>query len=133
MAQEQKTPDMKQIESSQKHYNEDGFWEKVREVAKKAGLKVIYLALLLYYTASADTTDIKQKAMIYGGLGYFILPIDLIPDAIPLIGFTDDLAALVAVAKGVMESITPEIRQQAIDKLKEWFGDFDQKEIQNLF
>ncbi len=130
---EQKVPDQKMIESSQKHYSEDGLWDKIKNVAKKAGVKVIYLALLLYYTATADTTSTAHKAIIYGALGYFILPLDLIPDAIPVVGFTDDLAALIACAGAVAVSITPALKKQAKEKLKDRFGDVDESELESLF
>ena len=61
MEQEKKMPDQAMIVSSQKHYSEEGLWEKVKSVAKKAGLKVIYLALVLYYTATAATTAKAKK------------------------------------------------------------------------
>lgn len=126
------TPNEKQILDSQKHYSEDGLWDKMKSVFKKAGIKVIYLALVLYYTVSADSTPTAKKGIIYGALGYFILPIDLIPDAIPVVGFSDDLAALVACVSVVSMCITPAIKQQAEDKLKDWFGEFDKKEIEDL-
>ena len=37
------------IERYQGHYSESGFWSKVKKVAAKAGAKVIYVALILYY------------------------------------------------------------------------------------
>jgi len=126
------TLDQKMIESSQKHYNDEGFWDKMKRYAKKAGLKVIYLALVLYYTAKAETTPTGKKGIIYGALGYFILPIDLIPDTIPVVGFSDDMAALVACIAAVASCITPEIKRQAEDKLNEWFGDYDKSEIDGL-
>lgn len=129
---EQKVPDQKMIESSQKHYSEEGLWDKVKNVAKKAGIKVIYLALVLYYTATSDSTPGSKKGIIYGALGYFILPIDLIPDAIPVVGFSDDLAALIACVAAVAVCITPEIKQQAKDKLRDWFGDYDESEVEGL-
>lgn len=128
----EKIPDQRMIEDSQKHYNEDGFWDKIKKYAKKAGLKVIYLALVLYYTANAETTSLSKKGIIYGALGYFILPIDLIPDAIPVVGFSDDLAALVACVAAVASCITPEIKNQAEGKLTAWFGDYDKSEISGL-
>lgn len=130
---EQKVPDQKMIESSKEHYSEEGLWDKVKNVAKKAGIKVIYLALVLYYTATADTTPTGKKGIIYGALGYFISPIDLIPDAIPVVGYSDDFAALVACAAAVASCITPEIKQMAHDKLHDWFGDFEESEIEDLF
>lgn len=129
---EQKQPDLKMIEDSQKHYSEEGLWDKVMKVAKVAGIKVIYYALLLFYTAQAPTTTMKQKGIIYGALGYFILPIDLIPDAIPVVGFSDDLAALYFCIKAVAASLTPEIKAQAEARLHDWFGDYDKREISEV-
>ena len=106
------------------HYSESSFWDKIMSVAKKAGEKVIYVALLLYYTALADTTPTTAKITIYSAIGYFILPTDLIPDAIPIVGFTDDAAALLACYKAVKDNITPEIESLAVKKTKEWFGNF---------
>jgi uncharacterized membrane protein YkvA (DUF1232 family) len=45
--------------------------------------------------------------MIGGGLLYFILPADLIPDFLPLIGYLDDLAVLTT----IMNSLKGEINQ----------------------
>lgn len=129
---EQKQPDEKTLQESQKHYSEEGLWEKIASVAKKAGIKVIYLALVLYYTAAAETTSMVHKGIIYGALGYFILPIDLIPDPIPVVGFSDDLAALLACIGSVSMSVTPAIQDQAKERLKIWFGEFNEKEVDSL-
>lgn len=126
------TPNERQILDSQEHYSEEGLWDKLKAVGKKAGLKVIYLVLVLYYTVSADSTPVTKKSIIYGALGYFILPIDLVPDAIPVVGFSDDLTALVACVAAVSMCITPAIKAQAEAKLKTWFGEFDQNEIKGL-
>lgn len=117
----------------QDNYNESSLWNKVKKFAKKAGLKVIYLVLLLYYVLQSETVSMTDKAKIYGALGYFILPVDFIPDAIPVVGFTDDFAALVACVIAVSSNITPEIEQQAKDKLAEWFGNFDEEELEGLY
>lgn len=110
-------------------FSAENFWTKVKSVAKKAGAKVVYVALILYYELTDPDIDAKEKAVIIGALGYFILPIDLIPDAIPVAGFTDDLAALLAAYKFVQHNITPEVEAKAKAKLAEWFGDVDEREI----
>ena len=65
-------------------------------------------------------------------IGYFILPVDLIPDALPVIGWTDDMAAVVWVLKTVWNNITPEIRAKARRQLARWFGEVDQTELNSL-
>lgn len=114
------------------NYSESGFWTKLKKFAKKAGLKVVYLALVLYYVAKSEATPLGAKGVIYGALGYFILPIDLIPDGIPVVGFSDDLAALSLAIVAVAANITPAIKAQAKAKLADWFGDFDESEIAGL-
>ena len=110
-------------------FSAENFWAKVKSVAKKAGVKVVYVALILYYELTDPDIDAKEKAVIIGALGYFILPIDLILDAIPVAGFTDDLAALLAAYKFVQHNITPEVEAKAKAKLAEWFGDIDERDI----
>lgn len=117
------------LKKYQDNYSDKGLWEKVSKVAQKAGVKVIYLALLFYYVLKDPMVSRKDKSLIYGALGYFILPVDLIPDAIPMVGFSDDLAALVAVYVAMKRSITPAIEAQAKVKLAKWFPDYKEEDI----
>ncbi len=110
------------MEKYQKHYTEKGFWKKLGRTAKRAGSKVVYNALLLFYVLKDKNTPLKSKSIIVGALGYFILPIDLIPDLIPIAGFSDDLTALTAVVMAVSTSVTPEIKKKAEEKTAELLG-----------
>ena len=121
------------IESYQSNYSESGLWKKVKSVAKKAGIKTIYMVLLLHYVLKSPDVPLEDKAKIYGALGYFILPIDLIPDFIPVVGYSDDVAALAFALHAVWKNVTPEIKEQAQRKLREWFGYFDLSELENLW
>ena len=92
------------------HYNENEFWEKLKKFARKAGIKVTYAALLLFYVLKSPGTSTKDRAKILGALGYFILPIDLIPDFIPIAGYTDDLAARkAALLDGIPNGAYPDV------------------------
>lgn len=106
----------------EKDYSDDNFWNKVVKFAKKAGKDVIEKALLLYYAAQSPQTPMWAKTTIYGALGYFISPIDLIPDLMPVVGYSDDLGVLVAAIAAVSAYINEDVRKQAADKLASWFG-----------
>jgi len=56
-------------------------------------------------------------------LVYFILPTDAIPDAIPVVGYSDDLGALAAAVGAVVMHITDEVKERAQTKMRDWFGD----------
>lgn len=116
------------LKKYEKEYSESELWKKIGEVAKMAGLRVIYYVLLLYYSLQSDTVTLKEKALIIGALGYFILPVDLVPDFIIGLGYGDDAAALVAVVK-MLENLNDDIKAQAKNKLSEWFEDFDEKDL----
>ena len=116
----------KDIEKYQEHYDEGKFGSKLPKVARKAGSKLVYAVLLLYYVLRSKTVSTADKSKIYGALGYFLLPLDILPDFIPLAGYTDDLTDVIWALHTVWKNITPEIKAQAAAKTREWFGDFDQ-------
>lgn len=111
------------------NYSESKLWKKIQSVAKTAGVKTVYAVLLLYYVATDKDVPLSEKAKIYGALGYFILPVDLIPDVMVGIGYTDDFAALMWALKAVKDNITPEIRRKAKAKLSEWFGSVSEYDL----
>lgn len=110
-----------EIKKYEGNYSDSGFWGKLAKFALKIGEPVVYNALLLFYLLKSPNCPVQQKTLILGALGYLILPVDLIPDAIPALGFTDDAATLVTIIKVVKNNITPEIENQAREKLAEWF------------
>lgn len=109
----------------QKHFSEETFLQKVMKIARKAGEKVVYLALILFYELTDPEVSVKDKAILVGALGYLMLPVDLIPDMIPLLGFADDFSALVAAYRTVRNNITDGVRARAARTMSEWFGNVD--------
>ena len=114
-------------------FSQSDFIEKISRIAKRAGAKLVYAALILFYTLQSDRISAKDKAIIVGALGYMISPIDVIPDAIPIAGLTDDMAVLIYVLKKVWVDVDPEIKQRAKEKLNKWFDDDEIREIDSLF
>lgn len=119
-----KKPDQLALVSTtdfQEAYSEDSFWTKVKDYGKAAGSAVLRLALMMYYSGKDAETPLWARTTIMGALGYFISPIDAIPDFTPVLGYSDDLGVLTAAVAVVAAHITPAHKRRATLKLREWF------------
>ena len=114
-------------------FSKRDFVEKIARIAKSAGAKLVYAALILYYTLQSDKVSATNKAMIIGALGYLISPLDVVPDAIPIAGLADDLGVLVFVLKKVWNDVDPDIQVKARQRLAKWFDEDEIEEINDLF
>lgn len=121
--------DYKKLPKYESNYSPSKLFDKISKVAKKAGIKTVYAAMILYYALMDDKVPMKDKAIVVGALGYFILPFDLIPDFLLPIGYGDDAAALIYAVKIVWDNITPEVKNQAKNKLKEWFTSINESDL----
>ncbi|WP_017379600.1 YkvA family protein [Paenisporosarcina sp. TG-14] len=122
----QKLDPQAQIESSRIHYFDDKFWSKLLKYSKKAGEKTVYTSLLLYFTAQNPAVPKSAKLTILGALGYLILPIDVIPDFIPVIGLADDASIIAYALYQVISHIDEPTKQRAHNKMNSWFGQPDE-------
>jgi uncharacterized membrane protein YkvA (DUF1232 family) len=118
------TSDALQGKADQYHryYSDESFWRKIERFGRLAGAKAVYQAVLLWYIATKPSTPLPVKMLIFGGLGYFIMPIDAVPDFLVGIGYADDLAILVGMisAYGMYMDDATKVRARA--KVKEIFG-----------
>lgn len=112
------------------NYTPESLINKIRKVAKTAGIKVVYGAMLLYYALLDDNVPLKDKAIVIGALGYFILPLDFIPDFLGVIGYGDDMTVLVYALKTIWDNITPETHNKARARLSDWFDDVKSGDLQ---
>ena len=84
---------MKEIASYANRYNPSAFLAKVKENSRQMGATLTYKAYLLYYMMTDKEIPVGAKAVIAGALAYLVLPLDLIPDFLP-VGYADDFAGL---------------------------------------
>ena len=94
-----------ECEQYREHYSEDQFWRKVGEFPRDAGRAVVEKAVSLYVILTDRDTPMWARALIVGALGYFICPLDAIPDFLPVIGFLDDAAVLAWVVSRVRRDL----------------------------
>jgi uncharacterized membrane protein YkvA (DUF1232 family) len=113
-------------------FSESGFWQKIHRYARQAGIKTVYSALLLFYAYRRKETPKWAKTIVLGTLGYFISPIDFLPDLSPIIGYTDDIGWLSFGLVTIASYINTEVRENARERLKKWFGEYDPKELEGV-
>ena len=106
-----------------KDYSDSGLWDKVTNNAKSVGKVLIYKAFQLYYVAQNPNCPMKVKAGILGALGYLISPIDFIPDLIPILGYTDDAAAIAAALALAQFYIDDDVKYKAKQKMANLLGE----------
>ncbi|MEH6911145.1 MAG: YkvA family protein [Oceanicoccus sp.] len=114
---------MSESSGFEKEYSEKSFWDKLAKYAKAAGVEVVEKALLLYFAAQEENTPAWAKAVIVGALGYFISPIDAVPDLTPLIGYTDDLGVLVMAIATISAYVNQNVKDKTQQKMTDWFGE----------
>ena len=106
----------------EKHYSEDGFWKKLGKYALKAGASLVEKALQLYYVMKDPNAPVLAKSTAAAALGYFIFPIDVVPDIVPIAGYSDDVGVVASALLAIAAYITPEIKEMAQRKMGEWFS-----------
>jgi hypothetical protein len=121
------------LQKYKEKFSQKSFIEKIQRVAKRAGVKLVYVALILYYLIESNKISVKDKAIIIGALGYLISPIDIVPDAIPIAGLGDDMAVMLYVLDKVWGQVDDEIKSKAQRKLSKWFDDDELDIPKDLF
>lgn len=120
------------IKKYQRYFSDERFWAKLKSQARNAGVKIVYSALLLFYAYRRKETPFYARSIILGVLGYFLAPIDLIPDLTPILGYTDDLGVLAFGLVTIAAYINQDVRQKARARLDQWFGDYNEAELKEV-
>jgi len=107
-----------EAEAERETYVRASFWDKVKAVVPR--IPFAESAVAAFYCATDPATPTRVKLTLFGALAYFILPFDVIPDFLPLVGYSDDAAVLALAIKLVGDQITPEHRERARQTLADF-------------
>ncbi|MCE1235460.1 MAG: DUF1232 domain-containing protein [Hyphomicrobiales bacterium] len=94
-----------------------GLWATVRRAAR--AIPFMEDVIAAWYCAIDPTTPRRVRLTLLAALAYFVAPVDLVPDLLPLIGFTDDAGVLLAAIALVGSHIRDEHRDKARKALAE--------------
>lgn len=107
------TEEQADTSSFAKHYDDNKLWDKIYSIIGKTGKKLIEAALLLFFAVKDKDTPAWARTVVFGALGYFIFPFDALPDFVPVIGYSDDMGALITALAAVAAHIKEEHKKQA--------------------
>ncbi|MGQ3671324.1 YkvA family protein [Xanthobacter sp. TB0136] len=93
-----------------------GFWKKLQRSATH--VPFAQDAIAAYYAAFDKSTPLKVRAALLGTLAYFIMPVDAIPDVLPIVGYSDDAALLLGTLRMLTDHINPLHHSAAQDALE---------------
>jgi uncharacterized membrane protein YkvA (DUF1232 family) len=120
------------LDKYRREFSESAFWKKLQKYSRQAGVKIVYTALLLFYAYKRKETPTWAKSIVIGVLGYFLAPIDIIPDLTPIIGYTDDVGVLSFGLVTIAAYVNEGVKDQARARLGKWFGQYDEQELQEI-
>ncbi|HFQ5418775.1 TPA: YkvA family protein [Vibrio vulnificus] len=110
--------EMKDVSEHASEYSEDKFWLKIKRFSKRLGEDVLISAITLYLVAKDRDTPTWAKSTILAALGYFILPIDVVPDVLLGVGYSDDVTVLTGAIATVASSIKESHKDAAIQQVQ---------------
>ena len=93
----------------------------LKRLLRRAGRSIAAPALEALEMMLDASTPGPARLTMMAALSYLLMPADLIPDVLPVAGFSDDLVALTAMMGIWNKHITPEIRERARRRLDRWF------------
>tara|TARA_Y100001968_G_C19368017_1_gene723616 strand:- start:1027 stop:1392 length:366 start_codon:yes stop_codon:yes gene_type:complete len=118
---------------SNKNYSKHDFYEaevvdssvieegNLKKILRKAGRTLAQPAFEAFEMMLDTSTPYQARVSMLAALTYLVMPLDLMPDFIPVAGFSDDLVALTAVISLWQNHMTPEIKNRAHQKLDKLF------------
>lgn len=105
---------------------------RLKDYLAGSARKVLYAALLLFFSYQKKDTPSWAKRIVLGSIAYALAPVDLIPDLTPFIGFQDDFGVLMLGLVSIAGHVNDEVRIQAKDKMASWFKLSDLSDLQEV-
>ena len=110
-------------EKHSKDYSDAAFFEKAMKFAKVIGREALYKAFQLYYVLQKPELPTKTKTILMGALAYLVLPADLVPDVLPIVGYSDDFAVIAYAFWQALPYMDDEVNAKADKMIRKIFGE----------
>lgn len=101
----------------------EGLFVKIQSIAKDAKKSVLYPIFVVCVVLRKATTPVIDKALIVSAIAYLFLRTDVIPDFIPMLGYADDIAALLCGISRASRNVTPAVEIESQADYDDYFGE----------
>lgn len=100
-----------------------GLWGQVAAYGKKAGRFGARIVLKFFYVMQYGDLTAAERALVYAGIVYIVVPRDLLPrKLLKWFGLLDDVGVAAWIFNRIDRSFTPEIERKVEETLDRWFG-----------
>lgn len=113
----------KMIDGQEENYSDNKFRNKFKKFGGGLGYKAMHAAATLFVALRSPDMSKANKLIVLGALGYFIFPIDLVVDILPLVGLTDDAFIILTALGKVYLSITDDMKLEAKQMIDSKFNE----------
>ncbi|KQS63871.1 hypothetical protein ASG39_14405 [Rhizobium sp. Leaf371] len=93
------------------------FWPTLKRAVRQVPFSRDLVAA--YYCAMDPSTPLRTRGILLGALAYFVMPFDVLPDVLAMVGFSDDIAVLTA----AFAAISGQIKEDHYDKADTALGE----------
>lgn len=93
------------------------FWPTLKRAVRQIPFSRDVVAA--YYCAFDPTTPLRTRGILLGALAYFVMPFDMVPDVLAVVGFSDDVAVLTAAFAAISGQIKDDHYRRADEALAE--------------
>ncbi|TCQ25003.1 uncharacterized membrane protein YkvA (DUF1232 family) [Rhizobium sp. PP-CC-3G-465] len=93
------------------------FWPTLKRAVRQVPFSRDLVAA--YYCAMDPATPLRTRGILLGALAYFVMPFDVLPDVLAVVGFSDDIAVLTA----AFAAISGQIKENHYDKADTALGE----------
>lgn len=108
-------------------FSDSLFWQKIKALPAGSFCALLEAALTLYAILMEGSITATQTVAVVSALSYFVMPLDTIPDPVPFIGYTDDMALLLTTLHTFQSEVSPAIKAQVFD----WLPCVCQQQVSN--
>lgn len=100
----------------QERYVRKRFWPKVRRTLGR--MPFLSQVIGAYYAAIDPETPRSAQLVLMAALAYFIMPVDVIPDIIAVLGFSDDAAVMLL----ALNTLSPHIKPKHLERARAYLA-----------